>query len=378
MKRIFFLSGLFLSGVYILCPKDTGPRMQKNMAGFLVANAYVAIPPQEATKTTPQEPLLAEDSYGLDTQLLLGESIKLIRSYRTSQGDAWAEIALLEQPTYRAGKWQPKICFIRDHACSLRLKEWKPNAHAIAMLAVLYARPTAASIRLGYLSMGTAVHVIKEAGHGWVKVLLASGLMGYMLVTDLLTTSAVRAKTLMQKRELALGAAKQFENTPYRWGCASGYDASSSGLTGVDCSGLVFLSYRALGMKVPRDAHDQFQASFPIKRGSDLLPGDLVFLAKLDASEKNMRVHHVMMVVGSDLLIEATGLRCRSLSDWNALSPLLRKEARVRIISADKYFSKISLQKIEYGQVTEKGDIVFLGTFFGDRSTRESLLRGLI
>jgi cell wall-associated NlpC family hydrolase len=44
---------------------------------------------------------------------------------------------------------------------------------------------------------------------------------------------------------------------------------------GIDCSGLVHMAYRGLGLLVPRDADEQEEAGMPVGE-PDLRPGDLV------------------------------------------------------------------------------------------------------
>src|SRR5262249_16518495 len=61
--------------------------------------------------------------------------------------------------------------------------------------------------------------------------------------------------------------ARAFLGAPYLWG----------GLTrhGIDCSGLVHMSYRRLGRLVPRDSAQQEQAGGPVP-DDELRPGDLI------------------------------------------------------------------------------------------------------
>lgn len=78
---------------------------------------------------------------------------------------------------------------------------------------------------------------------------------------------------------------------PYLWGgmCAQA----------VDCSGLVHLSLRRLGVTFPRDAADQYDMCehLPVDRAR---PGDLFFFAHL-----GRRPHHVGIVTGSGRMLHA-------------------------------------------------------------------------
>lgn len=62
--------------------------------------------------------------------------------------------------------------------------------------------------------------------------------------------------------------ARQYLGTTYEWG----------GMTtdGIDCSGLVWVSYRIFGMNLPRDADQQREVGQPVER-EELRAGDLLF-----------------------------------------------------------------------------------------------------
>ncbi len=68
---------------------------------------------------------------------------------------------------------------------------------------------------------------------------------------------------------------------------------------GLDCSGLVHLSLRRLGVVVPRDADDQYDACEHIPAVM-AQPGDLFFFA-----HEGMRPHHVGIVTGPSRMLHA-------------------------------------------------------------------------
>ncbi|MDN3687861.1 C40 family peptidase [Cyclobacterium jeungdonense] len=64
--------------------------------------------------------------------------------------------------------------------------------------------------------------------------------------------------------------AKSFQGTPYRYGGIS--------RTGMDCSALVYLSFRSVGLNLPRVSEDQSRMGKRVSRRK-LKKGDVVFFA---------------------------------------------------------------------------------------------------
>lgn len=80
-----------------------------------------------------------------------------------------------------------------------------------------------------------------------------------------------------------ISKAKTYLGTPYRYGGIN--------QNGLDCSGLTTLSYRTIGVELPRSSKDQSKYGEPIKRKA-LKPGDLVFFT----AKNNGKIDHVGMV----------------------------------------------------------------------------------
>jgi cell wall-associated NlpC family hydrolase len=82
----------------------------------------------------------------------------------------------------------------------------------------------------------------------------------------------------------AIAEAKTYLGTRYQWGGMS--------RTGVDCSGLMVLAFRAAGVTLPRVSGDQYRAGRDLSRGQ-IRPGDLVFFR----SGPNRTIGHSGLVV---------------------------------------------------------------------------------
>lgn len=100
--------------------------------------------------------------------------------------------------------------------------------------------------------------------------------------------------------------AEQFLDLPYLWGGRA--SALPNTIASVDCSGLINLLYRAQGICIPRNAHDQYLVGRPVEM---MQPGDALYLAK----EK--RVTHVVLKMADGVFIEApqSGQRVRLLHE---------------------------------------------------------------
>jgi cell wall-associated NlpC family hydrolase len=97
---------------------------------------------------------------------------------------------------------------------------------------------------------------IEERSDGWARIRTAYDYPGW-----------VREEELAGVDGKAFEEARRYLGAPYLWG----------GMTerGIDCSGLVHMSYRWLGRLVPRDADQQEEAGTPVDE-DDLERGDLI------------------------------------------------------------------------------------------------------
>ncbi len=236
-----------------------------------------------------------------ETQVLFNEVLKL-----ESSQDDWYRITAEEQKKYFPdGRWRGYPGYIRKR--SVRAERSLPAYDAVVkdgFVEVFDEMPPEGRGVL-FLSMGTRLDVV-EKKNGFSRIGIGKGRFGWVDSLSLLET---RANT----RSNVLTAAGSFIGSPYLWGGRSFYMPFAPRVTsGVDCSGLVNLSYRVVGIDLPRDAGDQKRAAEPIS-ADELQPADLVFVsAKGDPG----RIVHVMLFAGKEEMIESpeTGGLVRRIS----------------------------------------------------------------
>lgn len=86
------------------------------------------------------------------------------------------------------------------------------------------------------------------------------------------------------KVERVITSARAYIGTPYKYGGTS--------RSGMDCSGLLLNSFKAIQMNLPRSSEAQSKVGTEVKM-KDLAPGDLVFFA---TGRKKRQVTHVGLV----------------------------------------------------------------------------------
>lgn len=108
------------------------------------------------------------------------------------------------------------------------------------------------------------------------------------------------------RRGDVVSMAMSYLGVPYMWGGDSSH--------GLDCSGLVQLTYRSFGVELPRLSADQLRAGRPTAYGS-LQPGDLI---GWDINSRNNGADHIAVYAGNGRIVEAPrpglSVRTRALS----------------------------------------------------------------
>jgi hypothetical protein len=215
------------------------------------------------------------------SQLLLGERV-LVEEVRA---DGWARVVAVDQPAPRLDPrgypgWLPGDQLEPDSGAAASRSAAEAALVVDATATSLHATP-AGKIVLRDVILGTRLAPAGPPRDGWRPV-LAPGHGDPLWVPDRhLVPVPARPPTAAE----ALAVAYRLRDVAYVWGGVSAY--------GIDCSGLVHLAWRRLGVQLPRDAHDQAAATTALPPGAEL-PGDLYLFAR-----PGRRIHHIGIVAAA-------------------------------------------------------------------------------
>ncbi len=156
-------------------------------------------------------------------------------------------------------------------------------------LARLRAEPSDDAEQVTQALQGEPLRVLEESGE-WVRVETAYAYPGWVRQEDLGGESD--PDWLSPRATDPVAHARTLLGTSYEWG----------GMTpdGIDCSGLIHMSFRACGRLVPRDADQQEEAGERLPE-EELRVGDLVTYGPAAGAD------HIAFWVGDGRILHATG-----------------------------------------------------------------------
>ena len=268
----------------------------------------------------------------LETQSLMGTIVEIV-----AEEGYWRQVNTPEPYT----AWCTNLGLVEMTPEQINEYKAAPKYICTAMHSGVYATPALTDRRLSDLSMGDLVRVVytdgtaglrktvtkaegkKEKGvkvsqkGKFVEVMLPDGRKGWTPSTDVAQFAEWAGRQRITPDNI-VNTAMQFEGTPYLWG-----GASSKGL---DCSGLVRLTFFMNGHLLPRNASQQVLNGREIimecdhsvtpdsdrlhqemqKRITNLQPGDLVFFGSPETFWSKEKITHVGIYIGGGKIIHAS------------------------------------------------------------------------
>ena len=252
----------------------------------------------------------------LETQSLMGTIVEII-----GEEGYWRQVATPEPYT----AWCTDLGLVEMSAEQINEYKAAPKYICLTQHSGVYEVPSLKGRRLSDLSMGNLVRAVYTEGKkskpsvkkGWAEVILPDGRKGWTPASDIAEFAGWAGKQKITEDSI-VQTALQFEGAPYLWG-----GASSKGL---DCSGLVRLTFFMNGHLLPRNASQQVSHGREIimecdhsiapdsdklygemtKRIQHLKPGDLVFFGTPETMLKKERITHVGIYIGNGRIIHAS------------------------------------------------------------------------
>lgn len=252
----------------------------------------------------------------LETQALMGTIVEII-----GEESYWRQVVTPEPYT----AWCTNLGLVEMTAEQINEYKAAPKYICTTQHSGVYETPSLKSRRLSDLSMGNLLRIVYTEGKKvkpsvkkkWAEVMLPDGRKGWTPATDLKPFAEWAGKQKLTAENI-VNTAMQFEGTPYLWG-----GASSKGL---DCSGLVRLTFMMNGHLLPRNASQQVNHGREIimecdhsitpdsdklyqemlKRTKNLQPGDLVFFGSPETFWSKEKITHVGIYIGNGRIIHAS------------------------------------------------------------------------
>ena len=255
------------------------------------------------------------------TQLLIGEAVRILETRGT-----WA-LVRAERDGYIG--WTRLPALQQFDLKDVRAYQKAADGLVQVGLASARERPAPKAARVGQLPFGVILPVV-ETRRNWIALRLPDDRVWWLRSAEV-RPSGERPRPNAAGIADTLALIKPFVGTPYLWGGRSPF--------GYDCSGLAQAFWGFMGVRIPRDADQQFTAGRAVKGAPR--PGDLLFFGGDDAhlsDARQLRITHVAISLGGAEIIHANG------GSWNIAynsldpaSPIYRADLRESFVGTRRY-----------------------------------------
>src|SRR3990167_494638 len=280
------------------------------------------------------------------TQLLCGEQVIAHEKFVDENKKVWWRVNTPQQQYFSEPiGWHGYPGWILDEDL-IKVEDFMPHNLVIcSKLATMFYRNDQ---RIESLSIGTRLFGVQKM-HNFYQIVTPNREIAYIHTDDLCPLTEIVEKSADQLRASIIATAKEFVGDWYSWGGRSAQN-DDFGISSVDCSALIGLSFLAHGLQIPRMSHEQFLRSQHIAACKDLQPCDLIFFASI--TKRSTRMDHVMLYLGDDQILETT----------------FADEHKVRIVSFQERMGK-PCNTIASGDMISWNDeefYVYFGSFLQD------------
>ena len=172
-----------------------------------------------------------------------------------------------------------------------KAKRWDKEANHIIDWNIIdvLKEPKYQSYSIQFLTKGAIIKLTGETKDNWVEIMMPTGKKGWIkkeLIEERVRTGGEIVEN--QLRQKVVDTALNYLGTQYRWGGKTPL--------GIDCSGLVSISYLINGVVIYRDS--QIKEEFGMRKinREEMKLGDLIYWPG-----------HVAMYIGNDKYIHSTG-----------------------------------------------------------------------
>ena len=143
--------------------------------------------------------------------------------------------------------------------------------------------------------------------------------IGFVLVITVALSSCAGHKSKRSRIDTVIKTARSYTGTPYKWGGTT--------RKGMDCSGLLLNSFKAIDYKIPRTSAEQSKTGKKVSK-SDIKKGDLVFFATGKKKRKITHVGLVTEVKGKDHIKFIHAASSTGVTESNLASDYYKKRYR--------------------------------------------------